>query len=58
MMLLIQNKKKRLVNRYMSFHLFLASLLRNVEITFQNENIYFSYSYSLAIGMVKTKNKR
>ena len=58
MMLLIQNKGKRLANRYMSFHLFLASLHRNVKITFQNKNKHFSYSYSLVIAMIKTKIKK
>jgi hypothetical protein len=58
MMLLIQNKGKRLANRYMSFQLLLASLHRNIKITFQNKNKHFSYSYSLVITMIKTKNKR
>jgi len=47
-----------LANRETSWHLLLAFLQRNVEMTLQNKNNYFSYSYSLPVGIVKSKNKR
>jgi hypothetical protein len=47
-----------LANRETSFRLLLAFLQRNVEMTLQNKNSYFSYSYSLPVGIVKSKNKR
>jgi len=58
MMLLIKKKKKTLTNRYILFHLLLTSLHKNMEIAFQNKNRYLSYSYSLPVGMVKTKIKK
>jgi len=59
MMLLIKKQRKKiLANKYILFHLLLASLHRNVEITFQNKNRHLSYSYSLPVGIIKTKIKR
>jgi hypothetical protein len=53
-----KQKKRMLANRYISFHLLLASLQINVKIAFQNKNKHISWSYSLPVGMFKTKNKR
>ena len=58
MLLIKKQRKKILANKYILFHLLLASLRRNVEIAFQNKNRYLCYSYSLPVGMVKTKIKK